>query len=316
MAIITANITAGAYNLSEQVTVSAAVTAGSTVVVYRGEFLLGSGLVSSGQALVAVPPLATGDIIQASVTERGNQSGIPVMVSVNPILTTGWLDPDTLLVTNADGSQTTYTVANYIATFGETPGSYYDPMAAGLSQLPADYDKKPVTELGFDVQQVMQAGSTVLRVIPRGSEGLLVGWNGATPGSPAPLTVTTSATVTVSVIRDDDPTVTRTRSISVSVLPAPTSASTPAAGDIIAASFRVMNTGGYIRAMVNSSKPCEGFLVGYSSSWIPGTFYGYLYQEIDWTGPVPTTGPITYTVQVRVIGETNPANYTNFLLTF
>ncbi len=312
MAIVTANITAGAYTGSELVTVSAVLANGTTIVVCRGEYVLGSGTVTSNVATIAVPPLASGDIMQASVSERGNQSGIPLVVSASPTQTTGWLDPATLVVTNADGSTTTYTVASYIATFGETPGAYFDPLTAGLSRLPADYDNRPSVELGFDVQQTMQAGTTVVRIVPRLGEGILVGWNGATPSSPTALTLTTSATVAVSVQRDDAPGVTLSRSLSVLVLPAPTAPSTPAAGDIIAASYRLLGNG-FVRALVNSNKACEGLLVGYTTSWTAGISYGPQYQEVNWPGPVPSG---SYTCQCRVIGETNPANYVNFIITF
>ena len=306
MSIVTATITEGAYNLSERVSVTAAVANGTTVVICRGEFLIGSGTTTSGLVLIQVPPLAIGDIIQASITERGNGAGIPVRVGPNPIAATGWLKPETLLV---EGDL--LTVAEYEETYGETPGAIYDPVAAGQTQLPADYDRVPPVELGFDVETMQQAGTTTVRIVPRNGEGLLVGWNGATPTSPAALTLTSSATITVAVQRDDRPTTTLSRSLSVVVLPAPTAPSTPAAGDVIAASYRLFG-GGFVRALINSKKNCEALLVGHTTTWQPGVTHGPQFQEVDWV-PVPDGN---YTCLIRVIGETNPANYFTFIIAF
>lgn len=311
MAITTANILSGAWSGSELVTVLFPDLGSVSVVVCRGEFVLGTATTADGVAQVAVPMLAAGDVIQASVTERGNKAGIPVRVMANPSTTSGWLNATTVRVTNPGGSHTDYTVADYIATFGEMPGAVYDPLKSGLSKLPADYDNRHGTELGFDVQQVQQAGSTTLRVVPRSGESLLVGWNGATPGSAAPLTVTASASVPVSVVRDSDQSATLTRNLSVIVLPAPTNSATPAAGDITSACWRNYG-GGFIRAMINSAKPCEAQLVGYDAAWKPGTNREATFIEVDWSGPVPSG---TYTCNCRVVGETNPANYVSFIIT-
>lgn len=312
MAIIPANITTGATDRSEVVTVAAAVANGTTVVVYRGEFLIGSGVVTTGIASVSVPPLSIGDIIQASVTERGNQAGIPVRVIADALAASGWLEPLTVKVTGQDGTTTVVSADVYESTYGETPGAVYDPLAGGQTRLPDDYDKAPTVELGFDLSIIQQAGSTSVRVIPRNGEGLLVGWNGAAPSSPAPLNLLASANVSIAVVRDNDPTKTITRTIGITVLPAPTSPSTPAAGDIMAAGYQLMGNG-FIRARINSNKPCEAQLEGYSTDWKPGISYGPQYQEVDWPGPVPSG---IYTVHCRVIGETNVANYTNFIITF
>lgn len=304
-----ATITAGAVNNSTSLTILATgVSNGSVIVVTRGEMIIGTGTVSSGAANVTVMTLATGDIIQASVGSRGNQAGIPVLVQPATTLPTGWLDPTTITITNPDGTTSVYDALSIDFYFGETIPALYDPIRAGKTKIPAEYIPV-IRELGFDTEQNMQAGTTTIRVIPRGTEGLLVGWNGATPTSPAPLTVTTSATVTVTVIRDDNPTVTLTRSIAVTVLPAPTSPSTPAAGDIGSAAYRNMG-GGFIRIMINSRKPCEAQLFGYSSTWKPGTNRDPDYIEVD-NYPVPSG---TYTAKCRVVGETNPANYFTFTI--
>ena len=310
MAIVTANITAGAYTRSELVTVTVAGAGAVSVVVCRGEFVLGTAVTVGGVAQVAVPPLAAVDIIQASVTERGNQAGVPVRVLPNPSEQSGWVIPKTLTVTNLYGGTTTLTREQYIAQYGDVPGALFDPIGAGAVGVPPEYDTKPGVELGFDVEQVQQAGSTTLRVVPRNGEGILVGWNGAVPGSAAPLTVTTSGNVTVAVVRDNAPAQPLSRLLPVVVLPAPTAPSTPAPGDITSAAWRNYGNG-YIRAMINCPKPCEAQLVGYDSSWKVGTAREPTFIEVDWSGPVPNG---TYTCNCRVVGETNPANYVSFII--
>lgn len=308
MAIVTANIVSGAFDGSTSLLIAAGVNNGVVIVVYRGDWVLGSGVAESGMVTVPVTRLATGDVIQASVTERGNQAGIPVTVQPSSVEATGWLTPLTVRVTGPDGEVTEYSAADYLATFGEKAGDFYDPLQSGLSVLPADYDRQPITELGFDVEQVQQPGTTTLRVLPRTAGGLLVGWNGATPTTPAPFTVTASGTVNVRVLRDDA-VGELTRTVSVNVLPG--SAATPSAGDITSAAWRLFGSS-EILVFINSSKPCEVLIAGYSSDFVPATFYGFKYQDINFA-PVPGG---TYTCRVRVIGETNPANYFNFIIAF
>ncbi|GAB4023284.1 hypothetical protein GCM10028808_73250 [Spirosoma migulaei] len=311
MSIVTADITGGAYASSVLVNVAADVDNGTTIVVCRGEFVVGSGLVTDGTANVVVTPLASGDIIQASVTERGNQAGIPVRVDVNPLSATGWVKPDMLETTLEDGTVLNVPADAYAESFGEVAGAIYDPVTAGATLLPADYDKEPLIELGFDLETTQQAGTTTIRVVPRGNEGLLVGWNGASPTSPAALVLTTSATITVAVERDDNPGIILNRSLSVIVLPEPTYPSAPAAGDIKSSCWRNYGNG-FIRAMINCLKPCEAQLVGYSSTWIPAITRETNFQEADWSGPVPAG---TYTCNIRVVGEEDSANYYTYLIT-
>ena len=307
----TASITGGAFNGSTSVSVTCTgIANGTTILVCRGEMVLGSGLVASGAATVPVLTLATGDIIQASVTTRGNGCGLPVVCKTAQTAPSGWVKPTSVAVTNPNGTVSTYEGALIETLLGETLPALYDPRAAGLTRLVPEYVALPPVELGFDVEQLMQAGKTTLRVVPRSGELLLVGWNGADPASPAPLVLTSSANITVTVVRDDQPATPLSRALSVAVLAAPAAASAPAAGDITSAGWRNMSQN-FIRALINCLKPCEALLSGYSTEWKTATMRENGFQEADWGGPVPNG---TYTCIIRVIGETNPANYTTFVV--
>jgi len=304
--MITAEITAGAVNNSTSVTVTASVANGTIVVVYRGGFWLGEGVIASGVATVPVLQLATGDIIQASVNERGNQAGIPIPVEAGTTQPTGWLDPASVRVTNPNGTSTDYTASGYTSTFGEQVGSIYDPAGSGLTTTPPEYEPADQVELGFDVSVTMQPGQTSLLVIPRSSEGILVGFNGGALGSNAPFTVTASGSVAVAVKRDDSP-VTLSRTVSVTVLPAP-EVGTPSAGDITSYAYRLYEGSNNVNVFINSAKLCQARLNG--DSWVTANFYGSRYQEVAYNA-VPGG---THLVEIRVNGDTTAANWKSMTL--
>ncbi|NID09371.1 hypothetical protein [Fibrivirga algicola] len=309
--MLRAIILAGFYNNSTSVTVDVAgVAPGTTILICRGEFIIGSAVVVTLNAALVIPVLAlgTGDIIQASIGVRGSGSGIPVRVLSSSTLPTGWLTPTTIRVTNAGGTTTDYTAAQYLAAFGQLPADVYDPIEAGLARVPANYEQDPTLDtVDFDLQISQQPGQTTITVLPRSSDVLLVGWNGATPSTAAPLTITTGATVSVTVRRDTD-NLTASRTLSVSVLPSGVSGS----GAIKALAYR-WYANGLLRLFVNSASPVEVAIPGLAGgAYQAGTSYDTNYWEVTWSG---TTAAGTYTATARVIGETNPANYYTLVFT-
>ena len=304
-----ASIVSGYFHGSTSVTVAldSAAPAGATLLIYRGDFLLGSLTAPTAApftASIPVTALATGDLIQASINTRGNGCGFPRLVTTSPTQPTGWLSPTTLSAVDAAGNAQTYTVEQYIAAFGSLPAAVYDPLLAGVTRLPPNYETPSPVELGFDVLVTTAPGTASLSVVARGTEALLVGYNDATPGQNVPITLTASGTTKITVQRDDS-TASLTRFVAVTVPPANTSPGTPAAGDVWGLAYKLGN-GGYVNFYANANKACEVRIVGVNgSAWSAATQRNRDNWEVAFS-PVPVGN---YTVELRAIGETATANY-------
>lgn len=311
MSIVLANITAGAYHGSGFVTITAALPDSTAVVLYRGTLLLGSGLLASGSVVIPVAPLATGDVIQASVTERGNQSGEPVMVfdTANP--PTGWRIPATVQVSNPDGTTSTLTAAQYEAQTGIKPAAVYDPSLI-VSVIAPDPETIAQTTVSgsvivFGLKIEQQVGQTVVTVqsVLNQNGNVLVRWASTEGfGNTLSRTYTAASTITINVKGDND-TVYASQTISVAIFSPPTS--TPAASDIAGVAWRQLGSANFVRVFIDSLKSCECRLEGFDMTWQTGVFYGINpdYQEGGFY-PVP---PGNYTIWVRVAGDTDSTRW-------
>lgn len=302
--MLRAEITAGNVHGSTSVTVDVTgQSSGVVVLVCRGTWVLGTATVPPFAATINVPVtvLSSGDVIQASYTERGAGAGVPVRVVEPGATPTGWLDPTSIIAPDDEGIETTYDASTYETAFGAQPAAYYDPLTAGTVRIPQNYEYNPeFNQVDFDLLVEQRAGQTTLTVLARPGDSLLVGWNGATPSAAAPLTITTSAGVSVVVKRDTD-NLTATRTVSATVLP-----SAPAGSGVInSASYRYSNTS-FLSVYVNSAVPCEVAIPGImSGAYQPCISYDPKYQQVNFES-VP---PANRTATIRAVGETNPANY-------
>lgn len=310
-----ATITEGAHHGSRWVRVTSTNADGTVIVLYRGVFQIGSGTLSAGTVLIAVPPLATGDLIQASVTQLGNLCGLPVRVSASDSLPTGWKIPQTVEVVNPDGSTQTLTASAYQERFGELPAAVYDPteLISVVAPDPQILTLAPSSQILFDLRVEQSAGLTTVTIQNVVNQaGLpLVRW---APGesfvNSLSRTYTANATLTIDV-RGENDTTHATKTVSLTVFNPPTSA--PLASDIKALSYRLMGSSDFVRVCVNSLKACECRLEGFDMSWQAMIFYGYGpdYQEGSFY-PVPTG---TYTIWARVAGDTDATHWKSLTIT-
>ncbi|WP_143092839.1 hypothetical protein, partial [Arsenicibacter rosenii] len=95
---------------------------GTIVVVSRGIWQLGTATLAGGIATVSLSqPLATGDVIQASVDEIGNQAGIPVVVTESEVEVTGWRTATEVEIRQSDGSLLAMPVDLFFDNYGYLP---------------------------------------------------------------------------------------------------------------------------------------------------------------------------------------------------
>ncbi|WP_080056862.1 hypothetical protein [Spirosoma aerolatum] len=303
-----ATITAGAYHGSGFVTVSCAQANGTAILIYRGTLLLGQGILSAGSVVVAVPALAKGDIIQASVTERGNAAGVPVVVTDSANPPTGWQIPVTVQVTRQNGVIETLTASQYEAEFGVAPAKSYDPRlkTSVVGPDPETIQQVASTPILFSLLIEMQVGQTVVTVsnVVGQTGNVLVRWaNTETFGNTLSRTYTATATVTVDVKGDSDTAyVSKTVNIVIFNPPAPPS---PTISDIIAMSYSRSTGTDILRGIINSKKACQCKLEPFTSVWKDMEFHAFDCQDVGFN-PVPAG---TYTLYGRVAGDTNSANW-------
>lgn len=296
-----ATITAGAVNGSTSVSVSCDMPNGTAILIYRGTFWIGQGVLAAGVATISVLALAKGDTIQASVTERGNFCGPPVTVIASQTIPTGWRIPETVLV---DGVE--ITAEEYETLYGEKPAATYDP-ALRLSTIVTDIDPTPAgaatdATILFDVRIEQSVGSTVVTIqnVVNQQGNPLIRWAaGESFGNVLSRSFTANATITIDV-KGEDNTTPVSRTVSVTVFSPPTT--TPTSSDIVGFSWRVISTS-FVRVFISSLKGCQCRLEGFDMTWQSCVFYGIDpgYQEAGFY-PVP---PGSYTIWVRVAGDTN-----------
>lgn len=133
-----AQISSGAVSGSTSVQVTATGgDDGTTVLVYSGSAQLGTATLARGAATVTLSrSLATGEILIASVTNPGDGTGLPVMVTPANIVVNGYRTPSELNVIQADGSTLTMTVAQFFSTYGYVPASIQDAMGDNVMNWP------------------------------------------------------------------------------------------------------------------------------------------------------------------------------------
>ncbi|MBN8824447.1 MULTISPECIES: hypothetical protein [unclassified Spirosoma] len=302
-----ATITAGAYHGSGFVTVACNQANGTAILVYRGTSLLGQGVLSAGSVVIAVPALATNDIIQASVTERGNAAGAPVVVTASANPPTGWQTPDTVAVTRPNGSTEIIAASAYEAEFGVKPAASYDPRlkVSVVGPDPETIQQIVSTPILFSVlidKQVAQTVVTVSNVTGQNGTPLVRWASSEAFGNSLSRTFTAAATVTIDVKGDSD-TAFVSQTISVTVFSPSTS--TPSASDIIALAYSRGSGTDIIRGIVNAGKACQCKLEPFTSTWQAMEFHDFDCQDVGFY-PVPAG---TYTLYARVSGDTNSANW-------
>lgn len=308
--MILATITAGAFHSSQSVTVTCALANELTIVLYRGDNLIAQGTLANGAVVLAVAPLAKGDIIQASVTERGNQAGLPVLVSESADRLTGWRTPQTVKLSDTE----TITAAEYEARFGERPAATYNP-ALVVGVVAPDPETIQTTAVVvaailFDLSVIQQVGSTTVTIsnVLNQLGNALVRWASTESyGNAMSRSFTQSSTVTIEVKGEND-TTPMSRTVNVPVFAPATT--TPGGANDIPVSYRLFNDNNYIRVNLNSLKGCECKLDGFSANWQACAFYGTDYQEATFN-PVPLG---TYTAIVRVAGDADSSRWKSVVI--
>lgn len=308
--MILATITAGAFHGSEAVTVSCALANGTVIVLYRGEYKVAQGVLTNGSVVIAVPPLAKGDILQASVTERGNQAGLPVLVLDTTDKPTGWRIPQTVKISDT----VTLTAAQYEGQYGEKPAAVYDPaLLLAIVEPDPESVEQPTTFTGpilFSIRTEQSVGSTTVTVsnVVNQQGNALIRWApNESFGNSWSRSFTQNATITIDVKGEGD---TQPVSQTINVTVFSPSTSTPTASDIVAISYRLFNENTYIRVNLNSLKGLECRLDGFTSTWQTCIFYGTDYQEATFLA-VPRG---TYTAMVRVAGDTDSSRWRSLVI--
>jgi hypothetical protein len=303
-----ADIISGATSSSQIVWVRLESGTGSQVLIYRGLVLLGSVTLTAAEGQVNLSqPLATGDLIQASVGERGMQSGLPVVVRATNFTVTGWKTPTEVNVSQPDGSVLAMPVDQFRKLNGYQPPSIFDPAGRRTILLP-EFTPPDLGEISFDLTIQQQPGQTIVTVnnVTHAQGAPLVRWLASESfGNDMSRSFTQATTLAIDVRGAGDGDFV-SRSISVSVL---NPSAAPQSTDIVACSYRLFG-GPVVKVEVNSEKQCEAWLEGWEADFKMLQFYESDYQEYIWGGPPPGT----YKVWVRVAGDTNQDHWKWFTL--
>lgn len=234
------DILSGATAGSKSLSVATTAGPGALILVYRGLFYLGSLTLPDTAGPYTVPltfPLAEGDIVQCSITERGNGCGLPMRVSASP-RPTGWSEPQTVTVQNAAGATATVTRQQYIDTYGEAPAPAYTPdRALPPIAFPGENVAAPVITptatpaVSFALDTLREPGLATLAVsqVQNAAGDPLVRWKtgaGAWSAWSSDLTktYTASGTITVQVkgsAQPDSAATSRTLTLTVPGVPPP-----------------------------------------------------------------------------------------------
>lgn len=273
-----AAIVLGAVHGSTSVVVNCLQANGTTIVLYRSTYHLGSGTITGNTCTIAVPALAEGDIIQASVTTRGNLCDEPVSVVANTAPPTGWQRAQTVVVRTSQGEET-LTVEAYQERYGHLPPATYDPSARiNVIAPPPDPDVVlPIPPAGilFDVRVECAVGSTTVTVqnVANQLGNPLVRWTPTGNFSNSfQRTYTQPGTVTIAVKGEGSADVV-TRTVAYDVFNPP-ALPNPPASDILAFGYDAGYTGsgiGVATFIINSLRDCETRLEGVDNTWRSAT---------------------------------------------
>ncbi|WP_234733398.1 hypothetical protein [Tellurirhabdus bombi] len=302
-----AEITSGAKAGSTQVKVTRTAANGTGIFVYRGALLLGSASLVAGVALVNLAtPLATGDVIQASVTSKGNQCGNPVTVVANPIKVTGWKSATEVNVVQENGQQLTMPVSQFVQMYGYQPASVFDSIGTNAVLQP-EYVPAEVCPIAFDLNTEKQAGQTVLTVtnVQNTKGGTLISWNEGPYSNTIAQTYTEATAVTIDVKGADDTTPLR-RSIAVAILEA-----TPENGSITGLSWKSDSIRRGFNAIAHCQNQLQFRLEGFDFAWRDAIFYPPTQNEQIYH-PVPNG---SYTLWAREKGDSAEANWMSLTFT-
>lgn len=225
-----ADIVSGAVSGSVTIGVRCNEANGTTVVVSRGIWQLGTATLAGGVATVSLSqPLATGDVIQASVTEIGNQAGISVVVVDSEVEVTGWRTATEVEIRQSDGTLLAMPVDLFFQNYGYMPAGVEDPAGTREILLP-EFDSPGAGEIGFDLTVTKVAGTTTVSIVNAFNilGTLLVKWGSAGWSSTNTVNYTASQSVEVRVRGSSNPVDKyASRTIAVDVLPSSGGSTTP-----------------------------------------------------------------------------------------
>ncbi len=280
---------------------------GTDVLVYVGPVRLGKSDLAAGACSVILDrPLVAGEVVQASLVSPGDGCGLPIVVSEPGVVVGGWRTPTELEVTTPDGQTITMPVDQFKEQYGYIPASIQDPAGLRANVYP-EYLPEQIRQIQFSVQIRETPGQTFVSIQNvTGTIGMpIVQWaTNETFGSDMARSFTSSRTITLAVKGTGDATpATRTLDINV-----PSSAGS-SAGDIVSLAYRFQN-GPFIRALLNSTKQTEVRLLNFAD-WQESSNEEAQYQECFFQN-VPSG---TYTIQARVKGDSNSANWRQLTVT-
>lgn len=300
-----ANITGGTFAGSESVRIECNDVNSTPISLYRGALLLGSGVLTAGACLIAVTPLAKGDILQACVSERGNRCGLPVVVAAANVQVTGWKSPTQVKIIKPDGTEQTLTVDAFEEQYGYRPIDIYDPEGTGAIIFP-EYEPEPVAPICFDLVVEKTYGQTTVTVAEAENikGALLVKFNTGDFSNATSKLFKAAGSVAVAVKGDDD-TDQAERTVAVDILAAP---ATPAAAIKGYVWRGGSDAGGIVLLSINCEPQAQTRLLGFDSAWYNCNFYDPGWQERLWAG-VPRGA---YTIQIRLENDNNSANWINY----
>ncbi|GAA4464183.1 hypothetical protein GCM10023189_43130 [Nibrella saemangeumensis] len=309
MALTLAQIVSTPYEGATSVKVQCAVADGTPIFLYRGELLLGSGVIASQECTIAVAGLYERDVIQASVSQKGNLAGTPVIVQKLPVQVTGWATPTELEVWDADGNRLTMPADQFEELYGFRPAAYYDAEGVGAVVLP-EYSPLPQQTIQFGVNIIHQPGQTILEVVDVlfANGAPLIAFNNGPFSNLNTLTVTESTTVQVSV-RGEDDTQAVARLLTVDVLAAPSAGPVTNGNPAIMWPSYWLEGSSEVWPLAHSWQPLECNIDGFDETWRAPFFRIHTRQNFVYPG----VGPGLYTIQFRVAGDTNPDNWTKVL---
>lgn len=155
-----AYIIGGFFKNSTSITVLANYANGTTILVYSGNDLLGTGTLTNSYATITVPSLYVGQPIEAFVTTKGNATGGAILVVESLEQLTGFQNPETVVV---DGSTLSY--ASFVSLYGDLIASIYNP-STNINRVPEiDVIKDVVPfKVNFDLEILQSYGSTQVTV--------------------------------------------------------------------------------------------------------------------------------------------------------
>lgn len=299
-------ITSGAVADSTSVDVSCADADGTSILLFRGESQIGAGLLASGVCTIAVVSLTEGDVIYASVTEKGNRCGRPVVVTTSSIRLSGWKTPTELNVVFPDGTTLAMPVDQFEQEFGFRPASIFDPEGTAAIIYPEYETPSAVTDLPiqFDLLINQKFGETQIFVQNvRNTKGsILVRFNGGSWGNTLSITSVVAANITIDV-RGEDDTEFESRTVAVTI------------SSVTVNQYDISYVIGYgvnsVSLKAHNMTSLQFRLEGFNVNWYDGSVYDINRWEKTFE-PVPAGNYIGW---VRPSGDTNPAHWSKIEFT-